>query len=242
MKKILITSMLLFFVILSVRSQEVKEYGPKAGNFGVGISANPAFEYIGNFFGKTEKNSAPTADLANGYNLFGKYFLSNKGAVRVGINLAYKMETSHFGVDDLDELISSESAFGLALGYERRVGSGRIQAFFGPSMGFGLSSATDEYTLDDANKGDLLKEKYGSSFSFAVGGFGGVEYFITNNIAIGTELGLGLNISSVGKGLNEYKSSKDVETGSESSIIRVGFNNTPAQLAPRGTVYISIYF
>jgi hypothetical protein len=243
MKKILNLVALVFILSLSVQAQESKEYGPKAGNFGVGIAANPFFDYIGNFFGKTENNSGPTADLANGYSLFGKYFMSDKTAIRAGISLGYNLETTYFGANEEDKDNVSAFAIGLALGLENRIGTGRVQAFYGPSAGIGYSSSSEAYIYKDgASKGDLIKEQNGATISVALGGFGGVEYFLTKNIAIGTELGMGLNFSSLGKGKDKYQGSKDVETGSKASVIKFGFNNTPAQLAPRGTLYFSIYF
>jgi hypothetical protein len=243
MKKILNFVALVLLISLSALAQDSKEYGPKAGNFGVGIAANPFFDYIGNFFGKTVNNSAPTANLANGYSLFGKYFIADKSAVRAGIDIGYTMETSYFGNDDEDKFNNSDFAAGLALGFEKRIGSGRIQAFYGPSLGLGFSSSNDAYVYKDgATKGNLIKKEYGSTVSFALGGFAGVECFLTQNIAIGTELGLGLNFSTIGKGKNIYQGSDDVETGAKASAFKFGFNNTPAQLAPRGTIYFSIYF
>jgi len=99
-------SLLLILTALTftLQAQEVKEYGPSSGSFAVGIAANPAFEYLGNFFGKTVNNSAPTANLANGYHLFGKYFSSPKTAFRAGISFGYDTETTFFGIEDENKL------------------------------------------------------------------------------------------------------------------------------------------
>jgi hypothetical protein len=243
MKKILSFVVVVFVLGLSVNAQDAKEYGPKAGNFGIGIAANPAFEYIGNFFGKTVNNSAPTADISNGYSLFGKYYTSDNSAIRAGISFGYDAETAFSGDEDQDKAKFSESYFALALGLEKRIGSDRVQAFYGPSFGVGIASESEKYTYGDgATTGDLLKLKYGSTLSVAIGGFAGVEYFLTKNVALGTEIGLGLNFSSTGKGTEVYEGMDDEEFGSKSRETSFGFNNSAAQMAPRGTIFLSIYF
>jgi hypothetical protein len=242
MKKNVIILIVLSFAMLSAKAQNESEYGPQKGNFAIAVSANPLLEYFGNFFGKSDKNSAPTANLANGYNLAGKYYLSNKNALRIGLNLAYNSESYFSGSDDENKTTEYASNIGMALGYELRAGSGRIQGYYGPSLGFGIINSGVNYNWDEVEDGDLLNEMDGTNFNIALGAFGGVEYFLTKNIALGTELGLGLILSSTGKGLRVYEGEDDVETGDKESSFSFGFNNTPAQLSPRGTIYVSFYF
>jgi hypothetical protein len=242
MKKVVLFG--IFLISLNLNGQvEITEYGPRAGNFGVGIAANPFFQYIGNFFGKTHVNTAPSANLASNYHLFGKYFTSDNSALRAGLHLNYGVESTFFGPDDENRLNETALLFGLALGFENRFGSERIQGFFGPSLGVGYSTERDIYSYDATPvQGSILERSYGTDLSFALGGFAGVEYFIWSNFAIGTELGLGLNVSTSGKGRIEYQGMDDAETGTRSREINIGFNDTPAQLAPRGTIYLSLYF
>lgn len=243
MKKIISIGFILISLSISAQDEGTIEYGPVAGNFAVGIAANPAFEYLGNFFGKTNRNNAPTANLSNNYHLFVKYFTSDYTAIRAGVQFNYDTETSFFGIDDKDRLNETEMGVGIALGLESRIGQNRIQAFYGPSVGLGYFSAKDVYKYDGTPAGGaLLEEKYGSDLSLALGAFAGVEYFICKNIAIGTEIGMGVNFSTSGKGENMYQGGTRVETGSKSQSMSIGFNDTSAQLAPRGVIYFSIYF
>lgn len=107
----------------------------------------------------------------------------------------------------------------------------------------GYSTSRDTYSYDATPaQGAVLERNYGADLGITLGGFEGVEYFVWSNFAFGTELGLGLNISSSGKGQIEYQGQDNVETGIKSRNIRIGFNDTPAQLAPRGTIYYSLYF
>ena len=137
----------------------------------------------------------------------------------------------------------SESSIGFALGLEKRIGQNRFVGFYGPSVGVNYSSAKDVYSYDeDPADGSTLKRKYGSELSFSLGGFGGIEYFICSQFAIGTEIGFGLNFYREGKGVLELEGLDDIETGSETSGVSFGFYNTAAQLAPNGSIYLSFYF
>jgi hypothetical protein len=243
MKRIIVFGIFLISLNLLNGQVETVEYGPRAGNFGIGIAANPFLQYIGNFFGKTHVNTAPSANFANNYHIFGKYFTSDNTALRAGLNFNYNVESSFFGAEDQNRINESQFLTGLALGFESRYGSERVQGFFGPSLGLGYSGRRDTYSYDGTpGQGAILQRNYGSTMSLAIGGFAGVEYFLWSNFAVGTEVGLGLNFSSSGKGLIEYQGQDDVETGTKSRVINVGFNNTPAQLAPRGAIYVSLYF
>ena len=107
----------------------------------------------------------------------------------------------------------------------------------------GYSTSRDTYSYDTTPaQGAVLERNYGTDLGIALGGFAGVEYFVLSNFAIGTELGLGLNISSSEKGQIEYQGQDDIEIGTKSRVTRIGFNDTPAQLAPRGTIYFSLNF
>ena len=233
-----------FLISLNLYGQvEIIEYGPRAGNFGVGIAANPFFQYAGNFFGKTHVNTAPSANIANNYHFFGKYFTTDNSALRFGLHFNYDAESSFFGVEDQNRLNENDLLIGFAFGLENRLGSGRIQGFYGPSVGAAYLTSSDVYSYEaQPNQGAILKRNYGTDLSLAVGLFAGVEYFLWSNFALGTELGLGLNFSSSGKGRIEYQGQEDEETGTISRDFRIGFSDTPAQLAPRGTIYLSFYF
>jgi hypothetical protein len=242
MKKVILFG--IFLISLNLNGQvETIEYGPRAGNFGVGIAANPFFQYIGNFFGKTHVNTSPSANLASNYHFFGKYFTSDNSALRFGLHFNYDVETSFFGDEDQNKFNEQELLLGFAFGIENRVGNERIQGFYGPSVGAAYYTSRN-ITLYDTSppQGAELIRNYGADLSLALGLFAGIEYFLWSNFAIGTELGLGLNITTSGKGHIEYQGRPDDEIGTKSRDISIGFNNTPAQLAPRGTIYLSLYF
>ncbi|MDA3930313.1 MAG: hypothetical protein PF541_15290 [Prolixibacteraceae bacterium] len=242
MKKIL-TILTALLISIGINAQNDKKYGPVAGNYGVGIAASPVLEYVGNFFGKTTFNSAPTFNLPR-YSLAGKYFIKDNNAIRAGIGFSSHNVTSYFGIDDKNKKMESGLGLILGIGLEKRFGLERIQAYYGPSVGLSFVNNVDKYIYaDGASTGDILKDNdTGVSFTLGLGGFAGIEYFLTKNIALGTEIGLGLNIESKGKEVKEYQGSPDVEDGSKFTSLIFGFQAVPAQLASTGKLFFMFYF
>jgi hypothetical protein len=103
-----------------------------------------------------------------------------------------------------------------------------------PRMNFNYSNVYDR---------DILKENQRPERLLGLGGFLGTEYFIRNNVATGTELGMYfLNISSAGTGSIKYKNSiYNEETGIKSRTLNSGFVDAPAQVAPWSTIYFFVY-
>ncbi len=179
---------------------------PAKGDIAIGIDADPFLGYIGNFF-TDAYNSAPSFDARQGA-LFGKYFLTDKTAVRarVGFNFSSYKETDE--VNDVtstttppaqvkDTYTEKYNNFELAVGYELRRGYGRLQGFYGGEVAFGFDGSSEKYTYGNAltatNPGSRpTSEKNGKDSFIGLGGFAGVEYFVAPKISIGGELGLGL--------------------------------------------------
>lgn len=241
MKRILSFGTFLLVFSLCVQAQEIKQFGPRAGNYAVGFSADPFLEYLGNMFGKTFQNEAPTLDLSGNYDIFGKYFTSDNMAIRAGFSLDYDSETSFFGAEDENSLKESDISIGLSLGCEKRIGHNRVYGMYGPSIGIGYNTANDAYKYDDdPAMGSILKQNYGKDFSISIGGFAGVEYYICPIFAIGTEIGVGISYYTESKGKIEYEGIDEVETGSKSKGINIGFYNAAAQLASTGSIYFIV--
>ncbi|MCF8363626.1 MAG: hypothetical protein K9G70_13495 [Prolixibacteraceae bacterium] len=241
MKKILLV-FLFAGLFMSVNAQKSKQYGPVAGNYAVGISANPFLEYLGNFFGKASLNTAPTANISS-YNVSGKYFFNDNSAFRAGLSFGGLYNKSFFGNEDQNIKIDRGLGINLALGIEKRIGNGRIQAFYGPSVGINYLGNTDKYKYEEEPAtGAKLKETDGKEFGLGIGGFGGIECFISQNIAIGTELGFGLFIESKGKSKTEYQDADDVVSGNKHTKVELNFYDVPAQLSPKGKIFFLFYF
>jgi hypothetical protein len=138
---------------------------PEAGDWSIGIDANPFLLYAGNFFGKTNQNNAPTFDFLSGNNtILGKYFMDEKTAVRVGINLGFANHSAtNLVIQDQQTIVAgaaptmvtdkasiSQSAIGLTGGLEMRKGKTRLQGYYGGELGIWFGSTHQKNTYGNA--------------------------------------------------------------------------------------------
>ena len=235
MRKLLLSLSLVFCFTMLVSAQESeREKGtvtkndrlilPQAGDFAIGVDADPFFRYMGNFFHGNTVNSAPTF---GGLTIYGKYFLENDRALRVKLLVDFSSTTEKANVPNNastvpgatveDSWKHSNGDIGLSVGYEIRRGYGRLQGFYGAEVGLGYTSSKDTYeygnaysttnptpTFTNFNGNDLgaariLTDKTNGGFNADLGVFVGVEYFVAPKLSIGAEVGLGLGFASNGK-------------------------------------------
>lgn len=230
-----------------------KNYLPEAGDVTIGVNAVPFLNYLGNVFGKNDKNkinpekiggvpAVPGLDNPT-MSIFGKYFLTDQTALRLNVGIGINSLTqSQYVTDDAaavnDPLSVAEvedtykyrnSGMSIAVGYEWRRGSKRLQGFWGGQailaysnskhfFGYGNAiteinqdpSQYDDFnnwdfsvtppTLEDiGNNSRLLMQSDGRSWTYGLGGFVGVEYYIAPKISIGCEMSLNLLWTTGGK-------------------------------------------
>lgn len=230
-----------------------KNYLPEAGDVTIGVNAVPFLNYLGNVFGKSDKNkinpekiggvpAVPGLDNPT-MSIFGKYFLTDQTALRLNVGIGINSITqSGYVTDDAaavnDPLSVAEvedtykyrnSGMSIAVGYEWRRGSKRLQGFWGGQAilaysnskhFFGYGNAITEINqdpsqYDDFNNWDfsvtpptlenignnsrLLMQSDGRSWTYGLGGFVGVEYYIAPKISIGCEMSLNLLWTTGGK-------------------------------------------
>jgi hypothetical protein len=102
----------------------------------------------------------------------------------------------------------------IGAGIEKRRGKGRLQGFFAAEVNLAFGSRKNTYTYGNeysqfnqyptttffgsniTANGRLLEEKGESYFGVGLAGFLGIEYFIMPNIALGSEVGWGINYRS----------------------------------------------
>jgi hypothetical protein len=138
---------------------------PEAGDWSIGIDANPFLLYAGNFFGKSASNTAPTFDFLSGNNtILGKYFTDEKTAIRVGINLGFANHSAtNLVLQDQQAVVAgaaptmvtdkasvSQSAIGLTGGIEMRKGKTRLQGYYGGEVGIWFGSTHQKNTYGNA--------------------------------------------------------------------------------------------
>ena len=246
-----------------------KNYLPEAGDVTIGVNAIPAIpflNYLGNMFGKVQDNDINPIEIGGvpAFNkgvipgldnptmsIFGKYFLTDKTAIRLNVGIGINSQTqSNYVQDDAalaedplsvdlveDTYKYRNSGISVAVGYEWRRGGKRLQGFWGGQAilaysnskhFFGYGNAITELNqnptstniwadadiLIDENgnpitqpnlntniggNSRLLMQSDGRSWTYGLGGFIGVEYYIAPKISIGCEMSLNLLWTSGGK-------------------------------------------
>lgn len=149
-------------------SKKGEAYLPKAGDWAIGIDAVPYLNYVGNFFGKTAPNAAPTWDYTNPamQTITGKYFVEDMMAYRGSLRLG-------FGSDNMSKMVverglatapeypaavsmkensmkAGATNIMLSGGLEWRKGTTRLQGFYGGELGFGMMSNKNTYEYGNA--------------------------------------------------------------------------------------------
>ncbi|TAE75364.1 MAG: hypothetical protein EAZ85_02690 [Bacteroidetes bacterium] len=129
---------------------------PEEGEWGLGISANPFFNYLGNFFNQAGNNQSPTNSFTqnpfNNLALFGKYvknettFYRGRFQLNIGTvadkNAVVKNELPAPSTPNYvtDTRTSGNTGILLAFGIEKRRGAGRLQGFYGGEFLIGYAA------------------------------------------------------------------------------------------------------
>lgn len=202
---------------------------PIAGEFGVGINATSLINNVLSNLGNGPVND--NHFVRNGGAIYGKYFLDNSTAVRIGLgvygsNYKDREEVQNDLYSDPDSVTFDQGNYRsqditLSLGYEMRKGKGRFRALMGADLLAGLNSSIEFYEYGNAmgagnqlpttsitglNGGQrLISSTGGTQYSLGLRGFIGVEYFLAPKVALGTEFGLSATRSWAKDSENTYE-------------------------------------
>jgi len=135
---------------------------PEADEWGLGVSAQPFFQYFGNFFQGGALNASPNftygSNIANSVAIYGKKMIDANSAYRVRFNFGTGPSITKASVNQ-DVLVPDVNApkfvddwrkttntnLLLALGKEFRRGKGRVQGVYGAEAVIGYSSSKVVY-------------------------------------------------------------------------------------------------
>ncbi len=167
-KQITSVAMALAFGLFTANAQDLTSKKgepilPEEGDWGIGIDATPFLNYAGNFFGKSNPNTAPSWNfLTKNATIVGKYFKDATTAYRAGIRIG-------LGSSSKDTLVANRSMtytpgnvvpystvenkakynntnIGLTGGIEFRKGKTRLQGYYGGEVGLFFGSQKTTYT------------------------------------------------------------------------------------------------
>ncbi|MBQ5423872.1 MAG: hypothetical protein IIU33_01470, partial [Bacteroidales bacterium] len=156
---------------------------PVEGDFALGINALPMVNYFGNLFNGTAGNSASFRTFTHSLNLrttpvlFGKYYLTDKSAIRAGLLIGVYNETNRENVmmnqqipdpkvTVTDVMKSTETDLGIGADYLMYRGKGRVQGFYGGGISVNYTKTKATY-----NYGNLITTEFSAPYwyDFAAG-------------------------------------------------------------------------
>ena len=135
---------------------------PEADDWAISVDATPFLNYMGNFFGKTNNNTAPSWNfLTNNLTITGKMFKDAQTAYRASVRIGYGTTSNTWMNSDRsvttpavypnadamkeNKYKTSNTNIGLAVGMEKRKGKTRLQGFYGAELGIGLGSSSEKF-------------------------------------------------------------------------------------------------
>ena len=140
-------------------SKKGEAYLPEAGDWSIGIDANPLMNYVGNLANAGDNTGVLKASwLADNNAIYFKMFKDENTAYRAQLRLGFGSETLKNSFDTsgttnqafiTDEMKTSERNVVLGFGIEKRRGNTRIQGVYGAQLMIGLSGKKDTYTYAD---------------------------------------------------------------------------------------------
>lgn len=166
------------------------EFAPAAGDFSVEVQFNPFSDDFGTF--KLDQ-------------LKGRYFFSDKDAIRFGIGFGLDNTKLTPAPDDNDDTWSKakKGNFSLNLGYERHFFNyKRVNLYAGAGLGFALQSVSASSQVEDAGKtyeyklcnawdADQTTDLDNRSFTeFNIKAFTGIDFYVYKGLFVGAELGI----------------------------------------------------
>jgi hypothetical protein len=201
---------------------------PEAGEWGLGISANPFLNYAGNFLNGNTFNGSPAfnyvSNPANNVGLFGKYVIDANTAYRVRFNAGVGTQVDkaviaqnevtpdvNYPAFTEDFRKTSSQTILLAAGYEKRRGKSRVQGVYGGELVLGYTGAKQTYEYGNAISQDFnapITNNFGSNIlagttaaasSRVIEQKSGASYYVGARGFIGVEYFIGPKVSIGGE-------------------------------------------
>jgi hypothetical protein len=186
---------------------------PEKGNYAIRIGTNSAFNYLGNMFNSSGSNNLALS-LLYGNQLYGKYFLSDKTAVRSRVSIFYSNNQTlqpNYGdyQQDYHSVKDTYYLVDVTAGYEKRRGRGRLQFSYGPE--FTVGTGRQRYTT---YINENMQSNYIDNKGLIVGArvFTGIEYFFLSKISVGAEVGYGIRANFFGKTTQQIWNGREVSS------------------------------
>lgn len=228
MKKIFLSIVLITFVS-TIFAQEDTLKGQK-GDWGISINISGIINNI------TLQNQK---DGAGNYVVFGRKYIKDDVAIRLGLNVAYNSNnwnsedsviigTGNSALRTIDSTVSRFD-FSLSGGYEKHFGNTkRLDPYFAGVLTIGRIGNTEtkaNTNVKDVTGTDKTQHiiQQDGGFYFGLGAVAGFNYFIAPKFSLGAEFGYFYSYSKTGGDYNESVVNTPV-SGAQSSTFSLGIN------------------
>jgi hypothetical protein len=154
-----------------LKSKKGEPYLPVTDEWGLGVSATPFLNYLGNFVnldGNTSPNFNYADNIANRIAIYGKMMKDAHTAYRLRFNVSVGSTTNkavinqnelnpdpNFPAFTQDWQKVSNTTIMIAPGYEKRRGSTRLQGVYGGELVIGFVSSKTTYDYGNTMSGDF---------------------------------------------------------------------------------------
>jgi len=242
MKKVLVFS----FACLLAASAAVAQIKPVTGDWGLGFKLDGI------------NSTSITHWNGNGTQIFGRYYFTDKVAMRLGfgINTYNSKDDNSYDVKDANNVnIGTQTAtikttqfgFGIMPGVEYHMGSAasKLDPYVGAEImlnSLGKMKMTNDSTESISQNGNssnytqnITMEK-GGSFTFGINALVGFNYFFSDNFAIGAEYKWGFNSTSTG---GDFSTTGTISTSVNGNTTNTVINNTGSMKSSAGNLKVA---
>jgi len=241
-----------------LKTKSGKPILPAKNDFALNIDAVPFINFTGNLFNGSS-SIAPQFLFSELHpmTLSGLYLKENDLAYRMKVRIAFSSFKNDTAVAKngstnpnelvIDESIQKKTAITFGLGVQKWRGEGRVRAFYGGEILYGVKTdkTTNTYGNELSNENQVTRNtlyKPGNTIQFSLRAFVGIEYFFAPKMSISGEFGWGPSVQSrkAGELVREKWNGGSVEvitTGTgKSSLFAIDNDNNG------GAINLNIYF
>lgn len=251
MKKIAITFTLVLASIAAVNAQTEDRLKPVEGDWGLSLSISGLINNI-----VIENNK----DSLGQFNLFGRHYLKDNLALRLGFGVAY-LKNNTFNEDSVTiasgnraletaDSTTSRFDFKISVGIEKHLGTTRrLDPYVGADLSIiriGATKANKELNQTDitGTRKETTTLNTDGGAGFGIGAIAGFNYFISKNLSLGAEFGYAYTYTKRGGNFNGNTriipvSGTEINT---SSIGKASNTETSIGATATGGIMLSFFF
>lgn len=228
MKKLHVIAFAALFGITGMQAQEQESVNDtRSGSFGVEVNFNPFSVFLG-------ISTTDGVQLSPTFSIEGlkvRYFFNEDMAIRGTIDIS-STSNKNVAYDSNNSLYSTgkttTNTFGFTPGFEYHFTHfKRGSVYAGAEIGFSVGNTKSSTTYENSTNGTNIESK-SSIFGFGAGLFTGVDFYLTQKLYLGAELGLGYQTTKTTPNKSITVGSTTTEDNDYTVVSSFGFSCNPS--------------